>query len=619
MKVTIIIEGMHCAACSANVKKSLSKLKGVSDVNVNVVTGKAYLKIGKNVSEENLKKAIKDAGFKVVEVILEGKSAKLKVKEENEIKQWFVRLIGVWLFTIPIMIIMYSGELFGKELVSMNLMTPLMLIFSFPIIFIFGFQTLKSGFRGFYTFYFSMDSLIGLGTVVAYLTGFLSFFMEVTSFAGVSGMIMTIFITGKYIEARAKGRASSEIKKLLEMGVKFAVVLKNGVEVKIPISEVKLGDVLVVRPGEKIPIDGVVVKGESSVDESMISGESLPIDKVIHSKVIGATINQEGVLHVKVTKIGSDTFLANIIKLVEEAQGTKVPIQKVADKVTNIFVPTILVISLLTFISWLVFTEVSTGRAIGIAISVLVIACPCALGLAVPISLTVGSGIGAKRGILIRKGEAIQTMKEIKTIVFDKTGTLTKGKMEVSSVFAEDEKKLFKIAGTLEHNSEHPIARAIVKKSGLTRFSEVKSFKVVKGKGLEGTISGKKYSVGNELLMAERKISLKGFEEKIKEFENKGETTMVVAEGKKILGVIGVSDVLKEDSRWAIAQLNKQGYRTVMITGDNEVTARAIANEVGIKEVLSRVLPEDKLNKIIELQKTGMVAFVGDVISDAPA
>lgn len=618
MKVTLNIEGMHCAACAANVKRSLSSVKGVSDINVNVVSGKAYLKISKEVSDKDLKKAIESAGFKLIEVVHEGEDSKIS-KEEKDMKSWLIKLFGVWLFTIPIILLMYSDKLFGVSFVSMEMLTQLMLILSFPIIFIFGFQTLKSGLRGFYTFYFSMDSLIALGTVVAYLTGFLSFFIAVPSYAGVSGMIMTIFITGKYIEAKAKGRASSEIKKLLELGAKFAVVIRNKEEVKIPISEVQVGDIVVVRPGEKIPSDGVVVKGGSSVDESMISGESVPVDKLVGSKVIGATINQEGVLYIKVGKVGRETFLANIIKLVEEAQGTKVPIQKFADKVTNIFVPTILVISLLTFLYWVIFTSIGFGSAVGIAISVLVIACPCALGLAVPISLMVGSGMGAKRGILIRRGEAIQTMKEIKTIVFDKTGTLTKGKMEVSSIYSDDESKLLKVAGSLEHMSEHPIAKAIVKKANLKNYLSVKNFKVVNGKGIEGTIGTKKYLMGNELLMEQNKISLKGFEDKIKEFESKGQTTMIVAENKKIIGVIGVSDVLKEDSKKAIEMLNKQGYRTVMLTGDNEATARAIAKEVGITEVLSRVLPEDKLNKIKDLQKQGMVAFVGDGINDAPA
>tara|TARA_Y100000034_G_C6890761_1_gene409695 strand:+ start:192 stop:2111 length:1920 start_codon:yes stop_codon:yes gene_type:complete len=540
----------------------------------------------------------------------------------DENKKLLIKLIAVWILTIQIMVIMYSKHLFGKEIVSMKAMTPLMLILSFPIIFIFGFQTIKSGLRGFFKLYFSMDSLIALGTVVAYLTGILSYFMDITSFAGVSGMIMTIFITGKYIENKARGRATSEIRKLLELGAKNARVLRNKKEIEIPISEVKLGEIMIIKPGEKIPTDGIVVKGFSSVDESMVTGESIPIDKTIKSPVIGATINQDGILHVKATKIGKDTFLSHIIKLVEEAQGTKVPIQAVADKVTNIFVPTILIIALLTFASWMIFSDVNLGRAIGIGIAVLVIACPCSLGLAVPISLTVGSGMGAKRGILIRKGEAIQTMKQVKIIVFDKTGTITKGKPEVADFYSTNKDKgkyLFEIAGSLEKLSEHPIAKAIVKKTNLKKYKNVSNFKIIRGKGLEGTINKKKIIIGTEVLMKEKKISIKSIEKHLKEFEENGETTMIISENKKILGVIGVADTLKDDSIKAIKQLNDKGYKTVMITGDNERTAKAIAKQVGIDEAIARVLPGDKSKKVRELQKQGMVAFVGDGINDAPA
>ena len=541
--------------------------------------------------------------------------------DENE--KWFIRLICVWILTVQIILIMYSKYLFGKPLVSMEIMNILMLILSFPIIFIFGFQTIKSGLRGFFKFYFGMDSLIALGTVVAYLTGILSYFMEIISFAGVSGMIMTIFITGKYIENKARGRATSEIRKLLELGAKNATILRNKKEVEIPISEVKLGDIIIIKPGEKIPTDGVVIKGQSAVDESMVTGESIPVDKTIKSPVIGATINQDGILYVKATKIGKDTFLSHIIKLVEEAQGTKVPIQALADKVTNIFVPTILVITLFTFLGWMIFSDVSLGRAIGIGIAVLVIACPCSLGLAVPISLTVGSGMGAKRGILIRKGEAIQTMKQIKIIVFDKTGTITKGKPEVANFYSinkdKNSKHLFEIAGSLEKLSEHPIAKAIVKKANLEKYKHVSNFKIIRGKGLEGKINRKRIVIGTEVLMKENKISIKDWKDKIIDLEEKGQTTMIVVENKKIIGIMGVADTLKDDSISAIKQLNDKGYKTVMITGDNERTAKAIAKQVGIDEAIARVLPGDKSKKVEELQRQGMVAFVGDGINDAPA
>lgn len=540
--------------------------------------------------------------------------------EEKEIKSWKRKMIWAWMFSIPIILVMYSHMLFGISIAPMHIMPIITLVLAFPVIFIIGWQTLKSGARGFYTFYFNMDSLIGLGTVVAYITGFLSYF-GFEDYSGVAAMIMAIFITGKFIEAKAKGRASSEIRKLLELGAKKATVLRGKKEVEVPIEEVKIGDIIIVKPGEKIPTDGVVTKGESSVDESMVTGESLPVDKTVKSPVIGATINQDGILYIKATKVGDDTFLAHIIELVEEAQGTKVPIQKVADKITSVFVPIILVVALLSLLNWWFFTQ-DISRAVGVSIAVLVIACPCALGLATPIALMVGSGMGAKRGILIRKGEAIQTMREVKIVVFDKTGTITKGKPEVTDIFSNKkggEKELIKIAASLEKLSEHPIAKAIVAHANLKSHLAVKNFKTIRGKGLVGTISGKQIAIGNLALMKEKKITTTKISKQLEELEKKGRTTMIVAQGKAILGIIGVADAVKEDSKQAIAQLKEKGYKTVMITGDNERTAQAIAKEVGIDEVIAQVLPEDKAKQVERLQKDGMVAFIGDGINDAPA
>ncbi len=539
--------------------------------------------------------------------------------EEKEISNWKKKLVGAWIFAVPIAILMLLMRVFGLELLNEKYMVALILILSFPVVFIFGFETLKSGFRGLFNFYFNMDSLISLGTVIAYLTGILSFFLEVQDYSGVSAMIMAIFIIGKYIETKARGKASQEIKKLLELGAKNARILRGKKEIEIPSSEIKIGDIIIIKPGEKIPTDGIVIKGESSVDESMITGESLPIDKRTKDSVIGATINQDGILYIKATKIGKDTFLAHIIDLVEEAQGTKVPIQKTADKVTSIFVPTILILAVLTFIGWFYFSE-NISRSIGVSISVLVIACPCALGLAVPISLTVGSGMGAKRGILIRKGEAIQTMKEVRFIVFDKTGTITKGKPEVTDICSKGkEKYLLETAASVERLSEHPIAKAIVEKAGLKDYKSVKKFKILRGRGVEGIIGKHSILIGNLTLMKEKKISINGFEKILDKFEGEGKTTMIVVENKRVLGIIAVADTIKEDSKKAICILNKKNYKTVMITGDNERTAKAIASQVEIKEVIANVLPEDKAKKVQELQKRGFVAFVGDGINDAPA
>ena len=538
--------------------------------------------------------------------------------EEEEMRLWKRRLWGAWVFAIPIAIIMIL-ERFFEIMVFGEFNSFIILVIAFPVIFFFGWQTIRGGMRGFISFYFSMDSLIALGTIIAYLTGILAFFIKVQDYSGVSAMIMAIFIAGKYIETKARGRATQEIKKLLELGAKKARVLRGNEEVEIAIAEVKIDDVMVIRPGEKIPTDGLVIKGQSAVDESMITGESMPVEKKIKDTVIGATINQDGILYVKATKIGSDTFLAHIISLVEEAQGTKVPIQKVADKVTNIFVPAILVLTILTLIGWVVFSG-DWSRALGAAISVLVIACPCALGLAVPIALTVGSGMGAKRGILIRKGEAIQTMKEVKTVAFDKTGTITKGKPEVTNFVSKVRENYFwDVAGSLEHMSEHPIAKAIVNKANLKSYRKYTGFTVLRGRGLEGKVGNKKIVIGNRTLMNEKKISFKNIEGQIKSWEEDGKTSMIVAENEKVIGAIAVADAVKDDSIKAIAALKRRGYRTVMITGDNETTAKAIAKQVGIDEVIANVLPEEKAKKIVELQRRGMVAFVGDGINDAPA
>ncbi len=541
------------------------------------------------------------------------------VEEDSEIKGWKKKLILAWLFTIPLAILMYSEDVFGAGILSERNTHYVVLLLALPVVFYVGYETLRAGFRGFVNFYFSMDSLIALGTVVAYLTGILHLIdKSFTDYSGISAMIMAIFITGKYIEALAKGRASQEIKKLLELGAKKARVLRGKEEIEIPIEEVKVGDVLVVKPGEKIPTDGIVVRGESSVDESMVTGESLPVDKKKGDNVIGATINQDGILYVKASKVGSDTFLAHIIELVEQTQVSKVPIQKVADKITNVFVPVIIVLAVLTFANWWFFTDIS--RAFGVAISVLVIACPCSLGLAVPIALMVGSGLGAKHGILIRKGEAIQTMKEVKTIVFDKTGTITKGKPEVTNVYSiVKENYLLEVCASLEKLSEHPVAKAVVNYVKLKKYKKVSQFINLRGKGVKGKIAGKEILIGNRLLMNENNVSLKTIEKIIDGFEKQGKTTLIASESGKVLGVLAVADALKEDSIIAVQRLKQMGYKTVMITGDNERTANAIAKEVGIDEVIANVLPEEKAKRVEELQKEGMVAFVGDGINDAPA
>lgn len=618
MKKIFEIQGMHCASCAANIERAVQKIKGIKNVNVNFAASKLYAEVENDSANKRIIEAVQKLGYSISDPGLKKNFKNKELKEVNESESWKKRMTWAWIFTIPAAILMLLSRIFNLMFFSDKVMTVVLLALAFPVIFIFGWKTIKSGARGFYTFYFNMDSLIMLGTIIAFLTGIFSFFFSIQDYSGISSMIMAFFLTGKFVESRARGKASQEIKKLLEFGAKKARISKQGKEIEIDVSEIKLGDIMIVKPGEKIPTDGIVIKGGSSVDESMISGESMPVDKIKGSFVIGSTVNQDGILYVKASKIGKDTFLSHIIKLVEEAQGSKIPIQKLADRITRVFVPVILSISLLTFLGWL-FLSNGVSRSLEVAISVLVIACPCALGLATPTALMVGTGIGAKKGILIKKGEAIQTMKEIKIIVFDKTGTITKGKPEVMEVFSKQEEKMLEIAASLERLSEHPIAKAIVDYARLKKFKQVKEFKIIRGKGIEGKVNGKKIIIGNSFLMKEEGISLKVFEDRIEEFENKGYTAMVVAENKKVLGIIGVADAVKEDSLRTIRKLKEMKFRTVMITGDNEKTARAIANQVGINEVIANVLPEDKAKKVEQLQKKGMVAFVGDGINDAPA
>ena len=630
-KIKLSIQGMHCASCASNVERITKKIQGVKNTQVSLMTNSAMIEADDTVSEQNIKQAVSKLGYQVTSISTEfdnntenhenhnyQEHQHDKSPEEKEIKSWKTKMILAWIFTIPIAILMLSERLLGMSILPESIMPYVILILAFPVIFIFGFKTIRSGIRGFTSLYFNMDSLIMLGTVIAFATGIAGFFIEIQDFSGISAMIMAFFLTGKYIENKARGNASKEIKKLLELGAKNATVIRNNQEIILPIEQIQLGDIIIVKPGEKIPTDGIVTKGESSVDESMITGESMPIDKNKGNNVIGATINQDGILYIKATKIGKDTFLAHIIKLVEEAQGSKVPIQRLADKITSIFVPSILVLSALTFGGWFYFTDLS--RAIGVAVSVLVIACPCALGLATPTALMVSSGMGAKKGILIRKGEAIQTMKEVSIVVFDKTGTITKGKPEVREIFSKvKESSLLETSASLEKLSEHPIAKAITNYANLKTYKQVKQFKVMRGRGLQGIIGTKKIIIGNTTLMKQEKINLKSFENKINEFEDKGYTTMIIAENKKAIALIGVADAIKDDSIEAISKLNNAGFRTVMLTGDNERTARAIAKQAGIVEVISNVLPEDKAKKVEQLQQSGMVAFVGDGVNDAPA
>lgn len=628
------ISGMSCASCSAAVERALSKLDGVEFANVNLATEVATVKFDPaKVNRELLEKAVHNSGYDIA-----SEKSKDSDLEEYEIAK--EKMMRAWMFTIPIALWMLPEMLMGKMYPNETIFHLGMILLAIPVLFIIGRQTYSSAFRSLTHGSANMDVLIALGTGTAFITGPMRFVFPIASFAGVSAMIMSFHLTGRYIESKAKGRASQAIKKLLELGAKTAIVLRDEVEFLIPIEEVEIGDVLIVKPGSKIPTDGEVVFGTSSIDESMATGESMPVRKNVGDLVLGATLNQIGLLRIEATKIGKDTFLSQIIRMVEEAQGSKIPIQEFADKVTGIFVPVVLLLALLTFAGWLIFAEqlqllvlwasnflpwVTPGlgvvtQAVFAAVAVLVIACPCALGLATPTALMVGSGIGAERGILIRKGEAIQTMKQVKLIAFDKTGTITKGEPEVTDVIplGVTEEELLIITASLEAGSEHPLANAVLKKAAGLKLQPITQMKSAIGLGIVGKIAGKDIFVGNRKLFNSSKLD--AYETKIMALEAEAKTVVIVGSGGEIIGLLAIADTIKDDSISAIAAMHRMGLKTVMLTGDNKSTANAIAKLVGIDYVVAEVLPETKVNEIIKLQKKfGIVAMVGDGINDAPA
>jgi Cu+-exporting ATPase len=485
-----------------------------------------------------------------------------------------------------------------------------------------------------------MDVLIALGTLSAFITGPLSFFWPVLNYAGVGAMIMAFHLTGRYIEAKAKGRASQAIRKLLELGAKSARIEVDGEVKEIPIELLKVNDIMVVKPGEKIPTDGIIIEGQSAIDESMATGESMPVKKKVGDEVIGATINQRGLLKAKATKVGKDTFLSQVVKLVEECQGSKVPIQKFADRIVSFFVPAVLVLSTIAFLLWmflpgalnLPWVDPNLGvvtLALLALIATLIIACPCALGLATPTALMVGSGMGAENGVLIRHGEAIQTLKNIETVVFDKTGTITKGKPEVTDIHVAEgftKHEIIRFAASIEAGSEHPLADAIIRKAKEEDIELYKlfEFESITGKGVKAKVKAspeKLILVGSRKLMKENGVDYnEDLEADIVSLEEEAKTVILLAVDGKMAGILAIADAIKEDSILAIRELESLGIKTVMLTGDNKRTAKAIAKKIGISEVLAEVLPDEKVNEILRLQENEkLVAMVGDGINDAPA
>lgn len=636
--VKFLVGGMGSDHCVGIVKKAVSSLGGVKHVEANFSNQQAVVEFDPaKVSVEDISGAIKNAGYDP-QVIEKGDIQKQKDKlREEELNKLKNKLVISSVFALPILYLAMA-EIFSFPIPSF--LSPeifpfrfalIQILFSFPIIYA-GINFYTKGIPNIIRGQPNMDSLIGLGTAAAYVY---SFFGAYQIFIGniewvkqlyfeTAGVIVALILLGKYLEELTKGKTSMAIKKLLKLQAKQARVVRDGKEIMVPVEEVVKGDIIIVKPGEKIPVDGIVVEGHSSVDESMVTGESIPVEKTKGSKVIGASINKHGSFRMKATKVGKETMLAQIIKLVEDAQASKAPIQRLADKVSSVFVPVVIAIAVLSGIIWILVGS-SIGFALTAVITVLVIACPCALGLATPTSIMVGTGKGAENGILIKSAKSLETFHKIKVIILDKTGTITTGKPIVTDVVAVNgfkEKQVLQLAASAEKSSEHPLGEAIIKKAGEKKIKllNVTKFKAIPGHGIECKINSHSILLGNERLMKREKISTESSIEDFKELSAEGKTVMFLAKNGKLAGLVGVRDEVKPSSKSAISALQKLGVDVVMITGDNEQTATAISKEVGIKRFFAEVLPEEKAKSVKELQLEGKkVAMVGDGINDAPA
>jgi len=627
------LEGMTCASCAKNIERITRKLNGVIESNVNFATEKLTVSFEPSLVKTNdIKKAIAKGGYTALE---EESNVDLdKEKKEKEIKALWNRFLISAIFGVPLLLV---------AMVPMIIMLPsaidpmnhqkafavLQLILVLPIM-ITGRRYFTVGFKSLVRLSPNMDSLISMGASAAFLYSIFAVYEIFIGNTGYemyfesAGIILTLITLGKYLESVTKGKTSEAIKKLMGLAPKTAIIIREDKEVEIPIDEVEVGDIVVVRPGEKMPVDGEVVFGTTSVDESMLTGESMPVEKSIGNKIIGASINKNGSIKFKATKVGKDTALAQIITLVENAQGSKAPIAKMADIISGYFVPVVIGLALISSLSWLLAGQTGVFP-LKIFISVLVIACPCALGLATPTAIMVGTGKGAEYGVLIKSGTALETAHKIQTIVFDKTGTLTEGKPKVTDIVTAagiNGDYLIQIAATAEKGSEHPLGEAIVKEAEERRLElkESTGFKTIPGLGIEVVIDNNKTILGNKRLMDESHISLENLETAADKLASEGKTPMFVVINGRLSGIIAVADTVKENSKKAIERLHSMGIEVAMITGDNKRTAEAIAKQVGIDRILAEVLPEDKANEVKKLQAEGRkVAMVGDGINDAPA
>ncbi|WP_123053615.1 copper-translocating P-type ATPase [Clostridium sp. JN-1] len=635
---TLKIEGMTCAACAKAAERAAKKIDGVTEANVNFAAEK--LKVSFEPSKAKLsdiKKVIEKAGYKALEE--EYTVDEDKQRKEKEIKSLWNRFIVSAVFAVPLLIIAMGPMVLEK----LNYMLPpiidpmkhievfavIQLILVLPII-VTGRKYFTVGFRALLKKSPNMDSLIAIGASAAFLYSVFGVYKILSEnkwhdlYFESAGIILTLITLGKYLESVAKGKTSEAIKKLMGLAPKTAIIIREGKEEEISIDEVEANDIVLVKPGEKIPVDGEVIEGITSIDESMLTGESIPVEKTAGDKVIGASINKNGSIKYKATRVGKDTVLAQIIKLVEDAQGTKAPIAKLADVISGYFVPVVISLALISAIAWFMYGK-PTAFVITIFISVLVIACPCALGLATPTAIMVGTGKGAEYGVLIKSGTALETAHRIQTIVFDKTGTITEGKPRVTDVITNgeiEENYLLQLAASAEKGSEHPLGEAIVKGAeeiGL-EFKKLDFFRAIPGYGIEVTIDNNKMLLGNRKLMTQGNISLGSLENTSNRLASEGKTPMYAALDNKLIGIIAVADTVKENSKKAIEKLHSMGIEVAMITGDNKKTAGAIARQVGIDRILAEVLPQDKANEVKKLQaENKKVAMVGDGINDAPA
>lgn len=642
-KTNLIIEGMHCTSCAGVIEKEIKKVEGVSSATVNFSTQKAVVEHSETTALEHLTAAIKKAGYKAQPLDEHAGMDHAHHHHMEAVFGWKKKFFFGLLLSLPLLYFMLLD--FFKWLPGAETLMPYVGVISLalatPVQFYLGAGFYKGTWSGLRMKSFNMDSLIAIGTSTAYfysLAFFVKHVIENKTLLGVMGekipelyfetaaFLITFVILGKWLEARATSKTNDAIKKLMSLQAKTARVMRDGEVLDIPIDQVNHDDVVIVRPGEKIPVDGEVLKGNSSIDESMITGESIPVEKQVGDRVIGATINKNGSLEFRATRVGNETTLSRIIKLIEDAQNSKAPIQAMADKISSWFVPFVLVVAIVTFIVWYFVLGSTFTFALMAFTAVVVIACPCALGLATPTAIMVGTGKGAEKGILIKGGEPLQAAKDIRAIVFDKTGTLTFGKPVVTDLIAAkgfNDDEVLSIAASLENTSEHPLAEAIVlsAKERSIKLQEVNGFQAIPGHGVKGLVAGTTYFLGNRTLLADKsKGQITRFETRLQKFESDGKTAMILGTGKEIIGIVAVADTVKPSSKEAIKRLKNLGIKVYMLTGDNKRTATAIASQLGVDKVIAEVLPEDKALRVKELQASGYkVAMVGDGINDAPA